>query len=241
MAWYGELAPRILPRPTSAPAGDKPPHYTILFRHLPSVYNPVCRGMRMTAGCWGHLCHPLRPLDSGFRRSDESGGYPGSWSGTCFRSNRSCRQGPAHQGMKSWSCGLVRRIGTADSATPLLRPSGGQAPALHFLIPPSTIGPRLGRIRRWRVGIEVDWRAHLGSESGTCLRTKDILRCRPPVRRTPSLGSLPRETSSRECRTSAPRHDGDRYRRSRRRRTGPIRCSRSRRTGRTSRAPARGT
>ena len=40
------------------------------------------------------------PLDSGFRRSDELGGYPGSWSGTCFRTNRSCRLVPAHQGMK---------------------------------------------------------------------------------------------------------------------------------------------
>ena len=147
------------------------------------------------------------PLDSGVRRSDELGGYPGSWSGTCFRSNRSCRlvpahQGmkmgarrleafgchwgrpstspgfpppyrgtghafdrgndewkgslahskavkahfrtnrscrlaPAHQGMKSWSCGLVRRIGTADSATPPIRPSGGQAPALHSPLPTS--------------------------------------------------------------------------------------------------------
>ena len=38
---------------------------------------------------------------------------------------------PAHQGMKSWSCGLVRRIGTGDSATPHPDPSGGQAPALH--------------------------------------------------------------------------------------------------------------
>ena len=28
VAWYGELPPGILPRPSSAaPAGDKPPHY----------------------------------------------------------------------------------------------------------------------------------------------------------------------------------------------------------------------
>ncbi len=38
--------------------------------------------------------------------------------------------------------------------------SGGQAPALHFLIPPSTIGLQIGTFRRWRAGIEVDWRAH---------------------------------------------------------------------------------
>ena len=50
--------------------------------------------------------------------------------GHAFARNRSSRLAPAHQGMKSWSCGLVRRIGTADSATPLLRPSGGQAPRL---------------------------------------------------------------------------------------------------------------
>ena len=48
--------------------------------------------------------------------------------------------------------------------------SGGQAPALHFLIPPSTIGLQIGTFRRWRAGIEVDWRAHPGSESGTCFR-----------------------------------------------------------------------
>ena len=108
-------------------------------------------------------------MDSRLRGNDEWKGslahakvvkaHPGSESGTCFRTNRSSRLAPAHQGVKSWSCGLIRRIGTADSATPLLRPSGGQAPALHFLIPPSPIGLRLGRIRRWRVGIEVDWRA----------------------------------------------------------------------------------
>ena len=99
------------------------------------------------------------PLDSGFRRSDELGGYPGSWSGTCFRTNRSCRLVPAHQVMKSGSCGLVQRIGTADSATPRPDPSGGQAPALHFLIPPSAIGLQFGTFRPWRAGIEVNWRA----------------------------------------------------------------------------------
>ena len=56
--------------------------------------------------------------------------------------------------------------------------SGGQAPALHFLIPPSTIGLQIGTFRRWRAGIEVDWRAHPGSESGTCFRTNDELRRR---------------------------------------------------------------
>ena len=86
--------------------------------------------------------------------------YPRSESGTCFHSNRSWRLAPAHQGMKRGRCGLVRRIGTANSATPLLRPSGGQAPALHFLVPRSAMGLQLGRFRRWRAGIEVGWRAH---------------------------------------------------------------------------------
>ena len=80
---------------------------------------------------------------------------------------------------------MVQRIGAADSATPHPDPSGGQAPrlaksstALHFLIPPSTIGLQIGTFRRWRAGIEVGWRAHPGSESGTCFRTNDELRRR---------------------------------------------------------------
>ena len=75
---------------------------------------------------------------------------------------------------------MVQRIGTADSATPHADPSGGQAPrlaksstALHFLIPPSAIGLQFGTFRRWGAGIEVDWKAHPGSESGTCFRTND--------------------------------------------------------------------
>ena len=51
-----------------------------------------------------------------------------------LRTNRLCRLAPAHQGMNSRSCGLVQRIGTADSATPYPDPSGGQAPALHFSV-----------------------------------------------------------------------------------------------------------
>ena len=73
--------------------------------------------------------------------------------------------------MKSRSCGLVKRIGTVGSATPHPNPSGGQAPALHFLIPPSAIGLQSGTFRPWGAGIEVDWRAHPGSESGTCLHS----------------------------------------------------------------------
>ena len=86
--------------------------------------------------------------------------------------------------MKSRSCGLVQRIGTADSATPHPDPSGGQAPrlaksstALHFLIPPSTIGLQFGTFRRWKAGIEVDWRAHFRTND-ELRRRKDELRGR---------------------------------------------------------------
>ena len=88
--------------------------------------------------------------------------------GHAFIANRSCRLPPAHQGMKIRSCDLVWRVGTVDSATPHPDPSGGQAPALHFLIPPSTIGLQFGTFRRRRAGT---WRAHPGSESGTCFRS----------------------------------------------------------------------
>ncbi len=88
--------------------------------------------------------------------------------------------------MKSGSCGLVQRISTADCATPHPDPSGGQAPrlaksstALHFLIPPSTIGLQFGTFRRWRAGIEDDWRAHPGSESGTCFHSNRSSRLVP--------------------------------------------------------------
>ena len=93
--------------------------------------------------------------------------------------NRSCRLAPAHQGMKIRSCDLVWRVGTVDSATPHPDPSGGQAPALHFLIPPSTIGLQFGTFRRRRAGTEGDWRAHPGSESGTCFRANRSCRLAP--------------------------------------------------------------
>ena len=60
---------------------------------------------------------------------------PGSKSGTCFHSNRSSRLAPAHQGMKSRSCGSVQRIGTADSATPHPAPAGDKPLASRSLRP----------------------------------------------------------------------------------------------------------
>ena len=38
------------------------------------------------------------------------------------------------KGMNSRSCGLVQRIGTANSAAPHPDPCGGRAPALHFSV-----------------------------------------------------------------------------------------------------------
>ena len=65
-------------------------------------------------------------------------------------------------------------------------PSGGQAPrlaksstALHILIPPSATGLQVGTFRPLRAGIEVDWRAHPGSESGTCFHSNCSCRLGP--------------------------------------------------------------
>ena len=61
---------------------------------------------------------------------------PGSESGTCFRANRVCRQAPAHQGVKSRSCGLVQRISTAGSARPTPTPAGDKPPRYIFSFRP---------------------------------------------------------------------------------------------------------
>ena len=134
------------PRPT--PSGFRPRIGVRgrLFAGITMALRSPQKRMKI-AGCRGSLAgkkphrygvpHPWTPAPyrgTGHafdRRSDESGGHPGSESGTCFHRNRSCRLAPAHQGMKSRSCGLVRRIGPAHSATPDPGPSGGQAPALH--------------------------------------------------------------------------------------------------------------
>ena len=147
-------------------------------------------------GTFTELCRQLgRSCKTGLKRAEryklwgwearvpsERPGLISLTGATCCRTNRWCRLVPAHEGMKCGSCGLVQRIGTADSARPHPDPSGGQAPALHFLIPPSTIGLQFGRIRRWRAGIEVAWRAHPGSESGMCFRTNRPCRLVPAHR-----------------------------------------------------------
>ena len=62
-------------------------------------------------------------------------------------------------------------FGTADSAMPHPDPCGGQAPALHFLIAPTTIGQQLGTFRWWRTGIVIESRAH-SRDNG---RTRQVL------------------------------------------------------------------
>ena len=62
-----------------------------------------------------------------------------------FRTNRPCRLRPAHQSMKSRSCGLVPGIGTVDSATPHPRPLRGTSPRATFPPPhPWTCCPCIG-------------------------------------------------------------------------------------------------
>ena len=137
-----------------------------------------------------------RPFD---RRSDGCGGWwgaPGAryWCresvpeaipdrspGHAFIRNRSCRLGPAHQGMKSRSCGMVQRIGTVGSATPHPDPSGGRAPALHSPLPtPSGFQPRIRVRGMLLIAGMTSWVAGVypGSWSGTCSRTNGELRGR---------------------------------------------------------------
>ena len=101
-----------------------------------------------------------------------AGIHPGSESGTCLRTNRSCRLVPAHQGMKigwiGWWKGQVSFCATHPA------PSWGQAPALHFSCDPglSLFG------RRWLVS-PAGAGIHPGSESGTCFRTNRSCRLVP--------------------------------------------------------------
>ena len=85
-------------------------------------------GRRVFAYCMTVLSHPSL-LDSGLRRNDETGRANG-----CHLFVPIAHAGwPAHQGMKSRSCGLVQRIGTADSATPHPTPAGDKPLAPHYI------------------------------------------------------------------------------------------------------------
>ena len=87
---------------------------------------------------------------------------------------------------------MVQRIGTADSATPHPDPCGGQAPALHFLIPRSTIGLQFGTFQPWKPGIEVDWRSHFrtNDESGDLLSYQSLMPVATGTPRYEKLGAL---------------------------------------------------
>ena len=95
-------------------------------------------GGRVLAYCMAVLPLPFWiPAFAGMTRW-AAGAYPGSWSGTCFHSNRSCRLSPAHQGMKIGAPvgrSSLRWLGTRVGRWPAW--GWGQAPALHFLL---TIG-----------------------------------------------------------------------------------------------------
>ena len=58
-----------------------------------------------------------------------AGVYPGSWSGTCIHSDRSCRLAPAHQGMKIGCIGWWE--GQVSSGPPL----AGDKPQRYILLP----------------------------------------------------------------------------------------------------------
>ena len=133
-------------------------------------------GRRVFAYCMTVLPHPSL-LDSGLRRNDETGRSNGCHLFSYQSLMPAAAGTPRYEKPELW-------FGTANWHGGFChaprRPSGGQAPrlaksstALHLLIPPSTIGLQFGRFRRWRAGNEVDWRAHPGSESGTCFRTND--------------------------------------------------------------------
>ena len=71
---------------------------------------------------------------------------------------------PRYEKPELWF-GTANRHGGFCHAPP--DPSGGQAPALHFLIPPPTIGLQFGTFRPGRAGIEVDLGAHFRTNDGT--------------------------------------------------------------------------
>ena len=74
-----------------------------------------------------------------------AGIHPGSESGTCLRTNRSCRLAPAHQGMKI-AC-IDRSKGSGVVCAPAPPPGWRQAPALHFSL--VTLGCRCSGDGGW--------------------------------------------------------------------------------------------
>ena len=166
-----ENSPRILPRPSSDPSGGQAPALHLLVP--PSTIGlQLGRFRRWRAGIevdW--RAHP--GSESGVMLSYQSLMPAGAGA------PRYERRSPGFAFVPIGELKAMLWLGTAnslgDSATPHPDPSGGQAPALHLLVPPSTIGLQLGRFRRWRAGIKVDWRAHPGSESGVMLSYQSLM------------------------------------------------------------------
>ena len=194
------LVQRIGTADSATPHPDPSGGYIFSFRHRPSVYSGTFRRWRAASrAIGGHIPDRSPRYIFSFRHRPAIGlqstvytfrrwragievdwrAHPGSESGTCFRTNRSSRLAPAHQGMKSRSCGLVQYMAECHG------PQRGKPPATFSH---SAIGRRSTiRHRRWRAGIEVDWRAHPGSESGTCSRTNRSRLGRTPRYEKPEL------------------------------------------------------
>ena len=65
-----------------------------------------------------------------------AGVYPGSWSGTCIHSDRSCRLAPAHEGMENWAHWLLEGSGVVWAPAP---PLAGDKPQ-RYILPPALRG-----------------------------------------------------------------------------------------------------
>ena len=96
-----------------------------------------------------------------------AGVYPGSWSGTCIHSDRSCRLAPGRQGRK------IGRIGWWEgqvSSVPPTPPLAGDKPQRYILLPAlrGVVNSRFGTAKMGGDVVEVDWGIHPESKSGTC-------------------------------------------------------------------------
>ena len=99
-------------------------------------------------------------------------------------------------GVVVWYSELARRILPRPTPTPAGdKPLASRSlrPRYIFSFRHRPFGLQFGTFRRWRAGIEVDWRAHPGSESGTCFRTNR------PCRLAPAQQGMTMRPASRKC------------------------------------------
>ena len=141
--WGHASALRGSPSPQSSPIKGEEESRFVSVGPVYFDTNSSCRLAAAHQGMKGWSCGLVRRIGTvgspAPRHPDPSGGQapalhspsPPLWIPAFAGMTNGGSLAPAHQGLKSGSCGLARRVGTADSATPLLRPSGGQAPALH--------------------------------------------------------------------------------------------------------------